>query len=296
MHVRHNAARRRNDVALGDQGVGLWEDSRIPRDCRRRPIAAAPDRRRLPRRGDRSVWTCEANPIVRPRQRRIGLQRRDRVNRIGLAAVQVEDHQRGLRARACSDLLRRSGKRQLDARLFGGGADFRAEKQIVDGARTKGAIISMPTLPTLPRLPKFCRGTPGNLTRIRSHAPASQTGNGSASGFGNVAMLAMLPMDRCHQGSSEAKSRARLPALRPVQRTSPERRPASSSNGRDQGCRPSRALRVARQDVAWRLASSRPAHRRRSEAQLRGAVGAARQVGREHGARGRCRAAWAGPD
>ena len=73
----------------------------------------------------------------------LALEGRDRPDGIVLTAVEVEDDQRRLQCPGLlQDLLRRAGKGQIDAGLFCGGTDFRAEKEIVDRDKDHRAIIS----------------------------------------------------------------------------------------------------------------------------------------------------------
>ena len=111
--------------------------ARLPGERRARQH---PDGARLPRGGEMVlVCTCEAKPIARsPASAGIGLQRRDRVDRVGLAAVRRRSPAPAASLSLLQDLLRRPGECQFDASLFGRRPNFRTEKEIIDCTRTMG--------------------------------------------------------------------------------------------------------------------------------------------------------------
>ena len=76
------------------------------------------------------------------RQGGVALHRGHGVDRVGLGAVEIEDHERRpQRAGLVEDLRRRARERQLDPRQLRGGADLRAEEQVVNRGKDHVPMI-----------------------------------------------------------------------------------------------------------------------------------------------------------
>src|SRR6185295_1052688 len=79
--------------------------------------------------------------------------------RIGFAAVEIEDHQRGLqRPRLRQDLLRGLRERDLRVHVLGHGANLGSEEEVVDSRQHHPAIIPLPAKRSGTELPDHKNG------------------------------------------------------------------------------------------------------------------------------------------
>ena len=92
----------------------------------------------------RSVWTCDTKPSVGTDDSS-GSDLSEAIVSSGLvfALFRSKMTKRGpKRSRLLENLRRRAGEHQLDARLLCGGADLRAEEQVVNGSHDHWPIIA----------------------------------------------------------------------------------------------------------------------------------------------------------